>query len=247
MGKGQCERPKGRTSAYAYFVKGCRHQLRKRSPRRAVGFLAFSRHCARRWKSMSASQKAPFQRLAAADQHRYERQMLRYDPRRAARRDPGRPKRPLTPFFLFCREYRPHIRFAHPEMAVPMVAQRLGALWRELSDRERRPFEALAAQMKDSYAHQMAQYCLKKGRCRKEATAGRLQEQVDRQEEESDSSNYRENRELEEEESKLGDEDSELQEEDPELENEEPQLEEENSELDEGEDSELGYDGSEED
>lgn len=43
-------KPKGRTSAYAFFVLYCREEHKKKSPGTSVNFAKFSKTCSERWK-----------------------------------------------------------------------------------------------------------------------------------------------------------------------------------------------------
>lgn len=43
-------KPKGRTSAYAFFVLSCREEHKKKSPGTSVNFAKFSKTCSERWK-----------------------------------------------------------------------------------------------------------------------------------------------------------------------------------------------------
>lgn len=43
-------KPKGRMSAYAFFVQTCREEHRQKHPNETVEFAQFSRKCADRWK-----------------------------------------------------------------------------------------------------------------------------------------------------------------------------------------------------
>ncbi len=43
-------KPKGRMSAYAYFVQTCREEHKKKHPNESVVFAEFSKKCAERWK-----------------------------------------------------------------------------------------------------------------------------------------------------------------------------------------------------
>jgi len=52
MGKGD-DKPRGRMSAYAFFVQTCREEHKKKHPDETVIFAEFSRRCADRWKVMS--------------------------------------------------------------------------------------------------------------------------------------------------------------------------------------------------
>lgn len=43
-------KPRGRMSAYAFFVQSCREEHKKKHPDENVVFSEFSRKCAERWK-----------------------------------------------------------------------------------------------------------------------------------------------------------------------------------------------------
>ena len=48
--KKDSKKPKGRMSAYTYFVQTCREEHRKKHPNENVNFTEFSKKCAERWK-----------------------------------------------------------------------------------------------------------------------------------------------------------------------------------------------------
>lgn len=50
MAKGDPGKPKGKMSAYAYFVKTCREEHNKKNPGVTVNFSEFSKKCSERWK-----------------------------------------------------------------------------------------------------------------------------------------------------------------------------------------------------
>lgn len=92
-------KPKGRTSAYAYFVADCREQSKKAG--KSVSFADFSKECSERWKRMSDDDKTEFHELAKQDKQRYDKEMKNYVPsagpkkRSRRKKDPNAPKRGL--------------------------------------------------------------------------------------------------------------------------------------------------------
>ena len=56
MGKADKDpkKPKGRMSAYAFFVQTCREEHRMKHPNQQVEFAQFSKRCADRWKVRTA-------------------------------------------------------------------------------------------------------------------------------------------------------------------------------------------------
>ena len=53
--KKDANKPKGRMSAYAFFIQTCREEHKKKHPDEAVGFREFSQKCADKWKVSSAN------------------------------------------------------------------------------------------------------------------------------------------------------------------------------------------------
>ena len=51
MGKASKDgKPRGRMSAYAFFVQTCREEHKKKHPGESVVFAEFSKKCAEKWK-----------------------------------------------------------------------------------------------------------------------------------------------------------------------------------------------------
>ena len=65
-------KPRGRMTAYAYFVQTCREEHKKRHPDEQVLFQEFSKKCAERWKTMTDREKKWFNQMAEGDKKRYE-------------------------------------------------------------------------------------------------------------------------------------------------------------------------------
>ncbi|KAF4027119.1 hypothetical protein G4228_019449 [Cervus hanglu yarkandensis] len=56
MAKGDPEKPKGKMSAFAFFVPTCREE-HKKNPEVPVNFAEFSKKCSESWKTMSGKEK----------------------------------------------------------------------------------------------------------------------------------------------------------------------------------------------
>jgi len=48
-------KPRGKMSAYAYFVQTCREELKKKNPNESVVFAEFSKKCGEKWKVLCIS------------------------------------------------------------------------------------------------------------------------------------------------------------------------------------------------
>ncbi|KAL3224433.1 hypothetical protein MRX96_026553 [Rhipicephalus microplus] len=144
MGKG--DKPRGRMSAYAFFVQTCREEHKKKHPNENVVFAEFSKKCAERWKTMSDGEKK------RGDKSK----------KRKRAKDPNAPKRPLSAFFWFCNDERPNVRQENPDSSVGEVAKELGRRWNEVGDDVKAKYEGLAAKDKARYEKELKAYKGKK-------------------------------------------------------------------------------------
>ena len=152
MAKGDPKKPKGKMSAYSFFVQTCREEHKKKNPEVPVNFAEFSKKCSERWKTTSGKEKSKFDEMAKADKVRYDQEMKDYGSAKGGRKkDPNAPKRPPSGFFLFCSEFRPKIKSANPGISIGDVAKKLGEMWNNLSDSEKQPYINKAAKLKEKY------------------------------------------------------------------------------------------------
>lgn len=95
-------KPKGRTSAYAFFVQDRREMYKEKDMQ--IQFSSFSKECASLWKDMNEDDKAKYVKQAEADRKRYQREMANYNPpddqdtpqkKRRKKKDPRMPKRSM--------------------------------------------------------------------------------------------------------------------------------------------------------
>lgn len=100
-------KPKGKMSAYAFFVQSEREAIRirnKESGKDEVPSLSeLSKFCSEKWKCLDDSKKVPFYELAKEDKARFDEEMASYVPsedeqtpkktRKRKRQDENHPKR----------------------------------------------------------------------------------------------------------------------------------------------------------
>ncbi|XP_038821417.1 high mobility group protein B3-like [Salvelinus namaycush] len=162
MAKGDARKPKGKMSAYAYFVQTCREEHKNKNPEIPVNFSEFSKKCSGRWKTMSPKEKSKFEDQAKQDKARYDSEMTSYGPPgkrgKKALKDPNAPKRPPSGFFVFCAEQRPKIKAQHPSFGIGDVAKKLGEMWNNLTDSNKQPYLAKANKLKEKYQKDVADY-----------------------------------------------------------------------------------------
>ncbi|CAG8958514.1 hypothetical protein HYALB_00001458 [Hymenoscyphus albidus] len=74
------------------------------------------------------------------------------------KKDPNAPKRGLSAYMFFANEQRENVREENPGISFGQVGKQLGERWKALSDKQRAPYEAKAAQDKKRYEDEKASY-----------------------------------------------------------------------------------------
>ncbi|XP_026418930.1 high mobility group B protein 1-like isoform X2 [Papaver somniferum] len=76
-----------------------------------------------------------------------------------ASKDPNKPKKPASAFFVFMEEFRKTYKLENPDVkGVAAVGKAGGEKWKSLSNGEKAPYEAKAAKRKSEYEKVMADY-----------------------------------------------------------------------------------------
>nr|BAA19156.1 HMG-1 [Canavalia gladiata] len=76
-----------------------------------------------------------------------------------AAKDPNKPKRPPSAFFVFMSEFREQYKKEHPtNKSVAVVGKAGGDKWKSLSDAEKAPFVARAEKKKEEYDKSILAY-----------------------------------------------------------------------------------------
>ncbi|XP_031487737.2 high mobility group B protein 3-like isoform X2 [Nymphaea colorata] len=79
--------------------------------------------------------------------------------KKIAKKDPNKPKRPPSAFFVFLEEFRKTYKQEHPNVkSVSVVGKAGGEKWKSMSDAEKAPFEAKAAKKKSEYEKLISAY-----------------------------------------------------------------------------------------
>ncbi|KAK6922502.1 High mobility group box domain [Dillenia turbinata] len=78
---------------------------------------------------------------------------------KAAAKDPNKPKRPASAFFVFMEEFRKQYKEKHPNnKSVAAVGKAGGDKWKSMSEAEKAPYVAKAEKRKTDYNKQMEAY-----------------------------------------------------------------------------------------
>ncbi|XP_076884670.1 high mobility group B protein 3-like [Bidens hawaiensis] len=84
-------------------------------------------------------------------------------PKGKAAKDPNKPKRPASAFFVFMEEFRKQFKEENPNnKSVAAVGKAGGAKWKAMSDSEKAPYVAKADKRKKEYEKTLAAYNKKK-------------------------------------------------------------------------------------
>ncbi|MCD7448707.1 HMG1/2-like protein [Datura stramonium] len=76
-----------------------------------------------------------------------------------AAKDPNKPKRPPSAFFVFMEEFRKTYKEKHPNnKSVAVVGKAGGDKWKQMSDAEKAPYQAKAEKRKAEYQKSMDAY-----------------------------------------------------------------------------------------
>ncbi|GFG32165.1 hypothetical protein Cfor_09695 [Coptotermes formosanus] len=161
MPRGKADaKPRGRMTAYAFFVQTCREEHKKKHPDENVIFAEFSKKCAERWKTMLDKEKKRFHEMAEKDKKRYDTEMEGYTPPKGEKargkkrkhvKDPNAPKRSLSAFFWFCNDERSKVKALNPEFGVGDIAKELGRRWSDVDPELKSKYEAMAEKDKARY------------------------------------------------------------------------------------------------
>lgn len=74
------------------------------------------------------------------------------------KKDPNAPKRSMSAYFLFSIDARPKVKAENPDASFGDIARMISTKFKNLSDKEKKFWEAKAAKDKDRYTREMEEY-----------------------------------------------------------------------------------------
>lgn len=172
MPKNEDIKPRGKMTAYAFFVQTCREEHKRKHPEEQVVFTEFSRKCADRWKTMSDYEKKRFNMMADCDKRRFDSEMATFnaeshkptaDGRKPQKKkkikDPNAPKRNISAFFFFSTEEREKLKKeGNAEMKLMDASKEIGKRWAAIDPEVKAKFEKMAEDDKIRYAKEMEEF-----------------------------------------------------------------------------------------
>ncbi|KAL8140717.1 hypothetical protein V2J09_006738 [Rumex salicifolius] len=104
-----------------------------------------------------------------------------------ALKDPNKPKRPPSAFFVFLEDFRKTFKKENPNVkAVSAVGKAGGAKWKSMSDAEKAPYEAKAAKRKVDYEKEMSAYTKKQEAAEEEEESDKSKSEIHDEDNESE-------------------------------------------------------------
>jgi len=162
--------PKRPTTAFFFFSKDRRAELKQEKPDLKFGDLA--RIMAQEWNGASTSVKAPYEKKAAADKKRYldekaagvgregaTKKTKKGEPAKKGKKEkkPG-PKRALSAFMYFSQDKRAVLRKDSPELSFGELGAEVGKLWKKVSKTDLEKYEAMAKKDKARFEKEKAAF-----------------------------------------------------------------------------------------
>jgi len=74
------------------------------------------------------------------------------------KKDPNAPKRGLSAYMFFANDNRDKVREENPGIKFGEVGKQLGEKWKELSAKEKEPYDKKAKEDKERYEREKAEY-----------------------------------------------------------------------------------------
>ena len=125
---------------------------------------------ASQFKALPEKEQRKWEKKADADKVRYQDEMKHYIPvddptgggggkkGKKAKKDPAAPKRNMSAYFLYSIEARPQVKADHPEASFGEIARHISERFKNLSEKERKIWDAKAVADKERYEREMSTY-----------------------------------------------------------------------------------------
>lgn len=154
MKKSDVKKP---TSAYLYFVSDYRKVLKKKG-KEINKVQEVAKLCGIAWKSMTDEEKAPYTAKYATDKARFLKEKEAEDKKSGKEaKDPSKPKRPQSGYFLFLADFRKQMAGKTLEGGekIPSLA---GEKWRDMPSQDKKKYDQMVEQDKQRYEKEMDEW-----------------------------------------------------------------------------------------
>jgi hypothetical protein len=161
-------------SAYMFYCQANREIVKKANP--SLTFADLGKMLGENWKSLSESERKPYDKQHNADKERYEREKAenpdadtggkkakKSTKAKKADKPAGLPKRPLTSYMLFSVAERKSMKEAGEATDFAETAAVVGAKWKKMTDDDKAPWNDKAKEAKEKYEEEVKDWEAKNG------------------------------------------------------------------------------------
>jgi len=167
--------PKKPLSAYFQWAADNRPKIAKKN--KDLGLTEITKKLGDMWKNLPADKKSKYEEKAKKEQNAYKcllgaykltsahkkfekelrdyQIMMTYKP---FRKDENMPKRALSAYMLFQQEKRPSLVEEHPDAKVTEIMKLVAEAWKELSEKDKEPFQKKSKQLAAKHAKELEKY-----------------------------------------------------------------------------------------
>merc|ERR1739844_121019 len=160
----------------AFFLYSNAHRTRVREDNPDIKFGQIARLLSEEYKALTPKELKKWEKLAEKDKERYKKEMESYVPpsedsdsedsmvngkkkrKRRAKKDPNKPKRNLSSFFIYSNEVRDTVKAQNPDAKFGDIAKIISAQFKDLPPERRAELDKPAAEDKVRYQTQLAEY-----------------------------------------------------------------------------------------
>jgi len=164
-------KPKRNMSAFFLYSTATRKTVKEENPNLSFGDLA--KFISKNFKALDDKEKKKWEKKAEKDKERYLEEMKSYVPpseseedsddngkkkKKKAKKDPNKPKRNMSAFFLYSCANRASVKEKNPDATFGGLAKIISVEFKALSDKERKKWDKKAVKDKERYDEAMKVY-----------------------------------------------------------------------------------------
>jgi len=142
--------PKRGRSSYIYFCGEKRGEVKKKNPK--ISNTEILSELGKMWKALSDKKKKPYTEMAEADKKRYEEEKSKGKKGVKNVKNIKVSNRTPSGYLLFCKDKRQQVKDENPSSKMTEITTILGSMWKDLSDKNKKPYMEMAEKLKKAKA-----------------------------------------------------------------------------------------------
>ena len=156
--------PKPAVNSYIMYSRDNRSDVKEENPQMKA--IDITKKLAEMWRSADEELKQEYKEKSEKDKKRYEVELETYEPKegfqnpkekksKTSKKKKSGPSKPLNAYMWFCKDKRDDLKgkFNNTE-----ILSELGRLWKNLSEKKKKPYNDKAEQDKERYEEEMKNY-----------------------------------------------------------------------------------------